>query len=318
MKTLVLAALPLFSLSACGSEEVIDELAGETAEDAALDNDGKADAAVDGAYTFFELHGDMRKCSFPLCGGHFLDRVNRTTTKCHDGSSAEACYTPELDFSESGISQAGQDLIRSASFQGAIEGSAKPLVRGRFAKKNFNTPSPALGRFVVTEVWLPQGPFAADGVFVRIHDNGLRCIQAPCPSTGEKGLNTSRSASISDIDFSMSGVTEDAWGELVNELVAPHGLIIAGDRFNVSIEGRKGKGRTATNVYKRFVDEASACRSTGCSGQICADQDVITTCEFREEYACYQTATCERQADGACGWTATPELEACLGSFGEP
>jgi len=54
------------------------------------------------------------------------------------------------------------------------------------------------------------------------------------------------------------------------------------------------------------------CRATGCSSQVCADQDVITTCEFRPEFACYRTARCERQAGGQCGWTMTPELQACL------
>lgn len=60
--------------------------------------------------------------------------------------------------------------------------------------------------------------------------------------------------------------------------------------------------------------DAGACVRTGCSGQICADSDVITTCEYRPEYACYESATCERQADGRCGWTETPELAACLDS----
>ena len=59
--------------------------------------------------------------------------------------------------------------------------------------------------------------------------------------------------------------------------------------------------------------DATACVRTGCSGQVCADGDVVTTCEWREEYACYASASCERQADGACGWTETPELAACLG-----
>jgi eight-cysteine-cluster-containing protein len=54
------------------------------------------------------------------------------------------------------------------------------------------------------------------------------------------------------------------------------------------------------------------CRPTGCSGQICADEDVVTTCEFRPEYACYGTARCERQTNGRCGWTMTPELQSCL------
>jgi hypothetical protein len=54
------------------------------------------------------------------------------------------------------------------------------------------------------------------------------------------------------------------------------------------------------------------CKPTGCSGIVCSDEEVMTTCEYRPEYACYKSATCTRQPDGACGWTETPELEACL------
>ena len=63
--------------------------------------------------------------------------------------------------------------------------------------------------------------------------------------------------------------------------------------------------------------DGGECRVGGCSGQICADHDVITTCEWRDAYACYRTATCERQADGSCGWTRTDELAACLGAAGQ-
>lgn len=58
------------------------------------------------------------------------------------------------------------------------------------------------------------------------------------------------------------------------------------------------------------------CMVGGCSGQLCVDAktggDMVTTCEYREEYACYQGATCERQATGQCGWTQTKELSQCL------
>ncbi len=54
------------------------------------------------------------------------------------------------------------------------------------------------------------------------------------------------------------------------------------------------------------------CHPTGCSSQICSDENVITTCEYRAEYACYKSATCERQADGKCGWTMMGELRGCL------
>ena len=61
---------------------------------------------------------------------------------------------------------------------------------------------------------------------------------------------------------------------------------------------------------------SGACIKTGCSGTVCteAGNEVVTTCEMKPEYACYQQATCEKQANGACGWTQTPELTACLAS----
>jgi hypothetical protein len=56
------------------------------------------------------------------------------------------------------------------------------------------------------------------------------------------------------------------------------------------------------------------CIKGGCSGTVCTEpgNDVVTTCEYKAEYACYQTAKCERQADSKCGWTQSPELTACL------
>lgn len=58
------------------------------------------------------------------------------------------------------------------------------------------------------------------------------------------------------------------------------------------------------------------CIKTGCSGQICADQDMASTCEWLPQYACYQSAICERQADGACGFRETKELKQCLSDSG--
>lgn len=56
------------------------------------------------------------------------------------------------------------------------------------------------------------------------------------------------------------------------------------------------------------------CRRTGCSGEICSNQDVASTCEYRPEFACFQKAACERQASGECGFTPSAELKACLES----
>ena len=59
------------------------------------------------------------------------------------------------------------------------------------------------------------------------------------------------------------------------------------------------------------------CIATGCSGQLCVDLNqhpdgLITTCEWRPAYDCYQQATCELQPDQTCGFTMTPALQQCL------
>ena len=60
------------------------------------------------------------------------------------------------------------------------------------------------------------------------------------------------------------------------------------------------------------------CVKAGCSSQLCVSTDEaqsgggVTTCEYREEYSCYTSATCEVQPSGECGFTPTPELQQCI------
>ena len=58
---------------------------------------------------------------------------------------------------------------------------------------------------------------------------------------------------------------------------------------------------------------ANGCAVAGCSGQLCVSAaeaaDIVTTCEYKAEYACYREASCEPQAKGKCGWTQTTELK---------
>lgn len=57
------------------------------------------------------------------------------------------------------------------------------------------------------------------------------------------------------------------------------------------------------------------CYVGGCASQVCSDREgVITTCEYRPEYQCYESAECKLQPSGECGWTQTQALTACLSS----
>ncbi len=67
-------------------------------------------------------------------------------------------------------------------------------------------------------------------------------------------------------------------------------------------------------------EATGGCVVGGCSGQLCISAEEaaqgggISTCEFREEYACYQDAVCEKQATSSCGWTMDAKLTQCLQS----
>lgn len=312
MRSLVLAAMPLFALSlvpACATSSTDDELLADSADDANLD--GKADSDS-GAYTYYAIKRDMRRCASPMCGGYFLSRVNRSATTCHDGSSADTCYTPELDWSEAKLDEAVQDkLVGAASKINATYA----LVRGRFGKKNTTTPRPEMGRFIVTEAWVAEGENPPEGVFAKVFQNGVRCIAAPCPSLTEKGLNTGNSANIADLDFAPADLAQAQIDSFVEEYIAPGGIIVAGDRYTFKLNGRSGKGRTVTNAYHRLANPVADCFVGGCSSEVCSDREgVVTTCVANPEFACYADATCERQPSGQCGWTPTSELNACLAS----
>ena len=73
-----------------------------------------------------------------------------------------------------------------------------------------------------------------------------------------------------------------------------------------------GSIKPDTGSVKPDTGSMKPCIKTGCSSQICSDKTVISTCEWRPEYACYQKAACERQREGNCGFTKTTELTACL------
>ena len=86
----------------------------------------------------------------------------------------------------------------------------------------------------------------------------------------------------------------------------------AGDKIFVEDTNANKPANNNTNIA------SPECKIAGCSGQLCVDknaEDIITTCEYRQEYACYKNARCEKQADGQCSWTQTAELSKCISQF---
>ena len=73
---------------------------------AALSN-GAGEARADSlsaTSTYHQIHRDLRRCVFPLCGGYFVRRVNHRLTRCANGVYRAACYVAEADWSPLGLS----------------------------------------------------------------------------------------------------------------------------------------------------------------------------------------------------------------------
>src|SRR5882724_11005832 len=205
-------------VSCASAAEAQDERVGESLKQDALGS--QAVSVSTDASTYFEITTDLRKCPSPLCGGWFLKRLNRDTTICVDGQAAESCYAPVLDWSKANLSEGQQSKLLDAAGKDAISSGVFGILRGEFAPTN-TTPRPELGRFVISEAWVAEGDGVSEGAFVRVKDNGLRCLVAPCPSLTETTLNTPRTADIAEFDWKPSGLSDREIAGLTELLFSP-------------------------------------------------------------------------------------------------
>lgn len=59
----------------------------------------------------------------------------------------------------------------------------------------------------------------------------------------------------------------------------------------------------------------AGCMIGGCSAELCVNEGsggAVSSCIYREQYACYKTAHCAKQTTGQCGWTQTADLKMCI------
>jgi hypothetical protein len=247
--------------------------------------------------SFYTFRRDLRRCASPRCGGYFVKLVNKARTRCADGRSQAECYVAEINWGR----ESQQDNERAL-----LRGSFRP--RGQF------------GVFRVTEVWEAAGSNQPADKFFRVRDRGLRCIAAPCPTHSEATLNSTASRNIAGVDLSAAGAPENLVSDATQAMTSRDGILASGNHEVVRGPAGRMQMLKANQFYLRAGRRGDTggnpgqkpCKKTGCSGQVCSDEDVVTTCEYRTEYDCYKRAACERQRNGECGFTMTPQLTECL------
>ncbi|MGZ5481615.1 MAG: DUF6748 domain-containing protein [Pyrinomonadaceae bacterium] len=251
-----------------------------------------------GSGEYYFVRQDRRRCISPLCGGYFVKRVNQSRTRCANGRRMSECYVAEIDWKGQPEVDPGKALLRG------------DVVARRFAR--FGN----LGALRVTESWQSPNGKPATGTIYRVRDRGVRCITHPCLTHTATRLNLKLSTNVAGVDLAAAGADGS---EAAAAMTNPDGVMVAG--YFSPVRGPAGRAQIlkATKFYLLSGSEvggpstgAKRCFKTGCSSHVCSDRDVVTTCEFRPEYACYQKAMCERQRTGECGFTQTAELTACL------
>jgi hypothetical protein len=241
--------------------------------------------------SFYSFRRDVRRCASPRCGGLFVKLVNQSRTRCADNRFRSECYVGTIDWGGQNQPDSDRALLR---------GTLRP--RGEF------------GLMQVSEVWQAASANQPSGTFYRVQDLGIRCIAAPCPTHHEATLNSTAGRSLAGVGLAGAGAPDNLLSEANAAMTLKDGILAAGTHSPVTGPAGRSVILKATQFYLRSSGSVAErpCKKTGCSSQICSDQDVVTTCEWRPEYECYQKALCERQRGGACGFSRTPELAACL------
>jgi uncharacterized protein DUF6748/Kazal-type serine protease inhibitor-like protein len=247
-----------------------------------------SDAASGSGPSYFELRRDGRRCASPLCGGFFVQRVNRLTTACADGSRSAECYVGDLDLSALGL---GSEQVS------AIEGDPESfLLEGEVI--SVSSELGEVGRLNVTEAWQGHAGVDARGAFLRVQNSGIVCITSPCLSFSAQLLNSRvPSVSLAGVDLDVFSDASDAF----EQLDAPEGLLVAALPSIVSGPGGRALGLTASEYFIPVTAQAAVCGTRG--APVCADGSF---CAFPAESDCGRT-----DRPGTCA----PRPDACIQLF---
>lgn len=280
-------------------------LLGGCAVDAGADDADEAEVTEDAlsaspsnAGYYLVTRRDFRRCAAPACGGVFVKRVNAPTTTCADGSKQAECYVSAISFPGMNLSDREEAELRAKVENGTA------LIKARQYKSKQN--GTTYGTLKANEGWIGATGSAIDGTFLRVADNGLRCITAPCPSTTAYTLNSSDSHNVVNVGLANTiAPAEPALLERAqNALVTKEGVLVAG---GVALpkclpSAKCGPFVTVSEIFLPFAHtEGTACGGRG-----------MKTCNPSQFCGYTEAAICGRaDAAGSCSY----KPEACTALF---
>lgn len=193
-------------------------------------------------FGYFSVRPDLRKCASPLCGGVFVQSVNRLTTRCADGRIRRECYVADVTLADLNLPPDQEDSVHLRVKNGTV------LLKGQLIVKPFsplNTP----GLFEASEVWLAATDAHPAGAFFRTVDTGIVCVRAPCLSFQEFRLNAFGQNDIAGVDLSLVGASDEQLALARAALRTDEGILVAGIHKDLSGPAGEAGNLLATQFY---------------------------------------------------------------------
>jgi hypothetical protein len=228
------------AVSVLGCSSSIDA---DFAEGDVIETDDAADSLAETSTYFIFSRNDYRRCMWPMCGGEYVSRVNRATTKCADGKYAKDCYVTAVDLAAVGLSEADATKVNEGFESGLV------LLRGKMENRKVGNQTASY--LVASEAWVGQAATKPAGLFYNLRDNGVRCIAAPCKSTHEARVNSTLHREIAGVDFAASGANAKQVDAANAALSTEDGVIVAGTHYTVTGAAGSAWALKASEFYTR-------------------------------------------------------------------
>ena len=187
---------------------------------------------------------DPRMCPSPLCGGVYVKQVNRMRTRCADGSVANDCYVPILDWSSLSLSDEEIRQVEDDFRQMHL------IARGEL--RIVESPFGPLPGLVAMDAWRGVTGNEPISLVYGLRPSGIVCITSPCPELDAVRLNQNKHGLIHAVDLTASGAdAEQIWKGLVALYQGP-GLLVAGPRTRIRGPAGKGIEIVASEFYTKL------------------------------------------------------------------
>jgi hypothetical protein len=187
--------------------------------------------------SYVTLRRDLRRCAAPLCGGYYVQDVNRATPNEQ--------YVSALDFTAATLDLASQHDVTTAA-------DGEVIVYGKLGA----TDSPATQKFVVTTAWrgMPGVKVAAGANFYRLDAANVQCITAPCPTVKAIKLNATTGTLAHDVDVTHAALARVDQTWLTGRAVNKRAMVAA----SLRAEGRETVV-DASQVFVALPDQVNSC-----------------------------------------------------------